>query len=87
MILLEHLHTIRKAGYGFDFGEHENEVRCVAVPIFDIRGRAVAALSVSGPAARMDPVEDNKELIERARQTALNISRKLGYNPANQFLG
>lgn len=82
-ILLEHLRTIRKAGFGFDFGEHEHEVRCVAVPIFDIRGKAVAALSVSGPAARMDPVEDNKELIERARQTALNISRKLGYNPAN----
>lgn len=86
-LLIEHLQTIRKAGYGFDFGEHENEVRCVAVPIFDIRGRAVAALSVSGPAARMDPVEDNRELIERARQTALNISRKLGFNPASQNSG
>ncbi len=86
-LLIEHLKTIRKAGYGFDFGEHENEVRCVAVPIFDIRGRAVAALSVSGPAARMDPVEDNKVFIEQARQTALNISRKLGYNPANQSTG
>jgi DNA-binding IclR family transcriptional regulator len=86
-MLLDHLHTIRKAGFGFDFGEHENEVRCVAVPIFDIRGRAVAALSVSGPAARMDPIEDNKALIESARQTGLAISRKLGYNPANQNAG
>lgn len=86
-LLIEHLKTIQSAGYGFDFGEHEHEVRCVAVPIFDIRGKAVAALSVSGPAARMDPVEENKELIARARETALAISRKLGYNPASQFSG
>ena len=50
---LEQLRTelanVRQKGYAFDRGEHEHEVRCVAAPIFDISGEAVAALSVSGP--------------------------------------
>ena len=86
-ILMDQLNIIKKSGYGFDIGEHEYEVRCVAVPIFDINNKVVAALSVSGPAARLDPVENNKGLIDQARETAINISRKLGYRSANGFSG
>lgn len=77
--LLRELESIRKRGYAFDNGEHELEVRCIATPIFDLRGEAEAALSVSGPDARMDPLEANLEMIEKAQQTAMSISRQLGY--------
>jgi DNA-binding IclR family transcriptional regulator len=75
------LSAIRENGYGFDHGEHEHEVRCVATPIFDISGEAVAALSISGPRDRMEPLHENIELIEKAKQTARQISRQLGYHP------
>jgi DNA-binding IclR family transcriptional regulator len=77
--LMLELTRIRQQGYAIDRGEHEYEVRCIATPIFDINGLAVAALSISGPSARMDPLQDNIELIQKAKETALKISRQLGY--------
>jgi IclR family acetate operon transcriptional repressor len=77
--LFEHLELVRHRGYALDLGEHEVEVRCVAAPIFDQYGDTVAAISVSGPRDRIDPVAQNKELIERTLNAANNISRNLGY--------
>lgn len=79
--LMKELENIRQRGYSFDRGEHEHEVRCVAAPIFDISGDIVAALSISGPNARLDPLEGNVEMINKAIQTAQRISRQLGYAP------
>lgn len=47
------LEKIRQQGYALDEGEFEEAVHCVAVPVLDSRGRAVAALSVSGPSGRV----------------------------------
>lgn len=77
--LLEHLELVRQVGYALDKGEHEKEVRCVAAPIFDQYGKTVAAISVSGPKDRIDPVEKNQDLIERTKTAANNISISLGY--------
>ncbi len=77
--LMRQLEEVRRTGYAFDRGEHEVEVRCVAVPIFDINAQAVAALSISGPANRMEPLETNREYIDRALQAARTISTRLGY--------
>jgi IclR family KDG regulon transcriptional repressor len=77
--LMDHLENVRRQGYALDRGEHEAEVRCVAAPIFDMTGKAVAAISVSGPAGRMEPLETNLELINQTQQTARSISARLGY--------
>lgn len=77
--LMQHLQEVRRRGYAFDVGEHEHEVRCIAAPIFDVTGQAVAALSISGPSMRLDPLEKNLETIQKAKQAALSISRQLGY--------
>lgn len=74
-----HLEQVRIQGYALDAGEHEVEVRCVAAPIFDLNNQVVAAISVSGPDGRMEPLESNQELIERTLKTAQVISGKLGY--------
>jgi len=47
------LAKIRQQGYASDEGEFEEAVHCVAVPVLDSRGRALAALSVSGPSGRV----------------------------------
>jgi DNA-binding IclR family transcriptional regulator len=77
--LLNHLEHVRQRGYALDIGEHEKEVRCVAAPIFDQYGKTVAAISVSGPSGRIDPVEHNHEIIARTLLAADNISKNLGY--------
>lgn len=81
-VLIQELEDIRLRGFAFDKGEHEYEVRCIAAPIFDLSEEMVAALSISGPSARMDPLEDNDILIQKTKQTALDISRQLGYSPS-----
>ena len=78
--LMAHLAQIRQQGYALDRGEHEEDVRCVATPVFDINGKVVAAISISGPSIRMDPIEETNYLIERAIMTASDISRQLGYS-------
>jgi IclR family transcriptional regulator, acetate operon repressor len=50
--LLADLGRVRARGYALDLGEEDLEVQCVAVPVRD-GDRVAAALSVSGPAARM----------------------------------
>ena len=41
------------AGYAVDDEEHAVGLRCVAAPVFDEHGQPVAALSLSGPGARV----------------------------------
>ena len=77
--LLACLPQIRSQGYALDHGEHEAEVCCVAAPVFEGTGAIVAAISVSGPGARMEPLEDNRELLGRVRHAATAISTKLGW--------
>lgn len=50
----QELETIRQQGYAIDNGEQEEGVRCIAVPVYDGKGKTVAAVSVSGPSSRLD---------------------------------
>ena len=51
--LLKDIAEIRKRGWSIDDEEHTLGMRCVAAPIFDEYGEAVAGISVSGPAVRL----------------------------------
>jgi IclR family acetate operon transcriptional repressor len=71
---------IRRRGYAIDQEEHEEGVGCVATPLFDHTGRPCAAISVSGPSARIvdaDTAELGALLVEHAGQ----ISEALGCRP------
>lgn len=76
--LLQDLEETRKRGYAIDNREREDEIFCVAVPIYGIGPTAVAAISVAALYLKMDEsriAEYSGKLI----QTALTISRRLGY--------
>jgi len=68
---------IRKRGYALDLGEHEEEIRCVAAPIFDHTGQPVAAVSIAIPAFRTD-LDHLHVLGPKVQEAARSISRKMG---------
>ncbi|MEG3111310.1 MULTISPECIES: glyoxylate bypass operon transcriptional repressor IclR [Pantoea] len=75
--LKANLAQVRKAGFSFDDEEHALGLRCVAAPIYDEHGEAFAAISISGPIARMtdDRITELGALVIReARQVTLAYS-------------
>lgn len=59
-VLNEQLEVIRTTGYAIEMGENEEGSYCIAAPILDRQGIAIAALSLSAPITRFE---------ESARQT------------------
>nr|WP_131759228.1 IclR family transcriptional regulator [Actinomadura fibrosa] len=47
--LLDELDRVAAQGHAVDDAEHETFIRCVAAPVRDATGRAVAAVSISAP--------------------------------------
>jgi IclR family acetate operon transcriptional repressor len=64
------LAQVRRQGYAIDDEEHELGVACVATPVLDTAGQALAAISVTGPAPRMDAGRLAELLREHARQVS-----------------
>lgn len=64
---------------GFATNRHESEVGVISVsaPIRDASARVVAAISVAGPADRLDKYE--LQLAQATMEAAGQISRRLGY--------
>lgn len=76
--LEERLSEIRKDGWGYDMEENEPGVRCIAAPIYDNKGEACGAISISGPSIRMTK-EKLKALSLKIKEGSEKISRDLGY--------
>ncbi|MGH7575831.1 MAG: IclR family transcriptional regulator [Longimicrobiales bacterium] len=74
--LRKHLAQIQRQGYSLDNEEIIEGVRCVAAPIIDHTGYAVAAFSVAGPSARMQA--NLQTIISRVLETSQTISAQLG---------
>jgi DNA-binding IclR family transcriptional regulator len=75
---LERMRDYAKNGHAFDLEENEDQIRCVAVPIRDVTGRIVAAISVSSAAQYMSDARMH-ELSGDVQDTATAISDALGY--------
>jgi len=72
--LSEELSRVRKQGYAFDNEEIEEELKCVAAPIF-VNKQVVAAISASVPKERFNRSKD--ELTDLVIATAKHISDDL----------
>jgi DNA-binding IclR family transcriptional regulator len=77
----EEFARIRRRGFATDNEEHEEGVACVGTPVFDHRGLAIAALSVSGPTSRILNA-DTADLGGLLREHAEAVSKTLGYSAA-----
>jgi IclR family acetate operon transcriptional repressor len=75
--LRQDIASIRERGFAIDDQEHAIGLRCVAAPVFDELREPIAAISISGPAARISE-ENIQRLGELARQKAEKITAKLG---------
>jgi DNA-binding IclR family transcriptional regulator len=76
--LAKELALVRKRGLAFDREENRVGVVCVGAPIHDLSGRVIAAISVSGPSARLAG-ERLEATIEAILLTARDASRALGH--------
>ena len=80
--LVQALLTVREQGFAFDDIENEEDVRCIAAPIRDFRGKIIAAVSISGPSTRMTLERLKNELRNMIVDTANQISINMGYHKA-----
>lgn len=76
--LREHLHEVRRVGYGIAEQELETGLSAAAAPIWNSEQKVVASISVSGPSFRL-PTERLIELGKATKQTADRISKQMGY--------
>ncbi|WP_134699200.1 IclR family transcriptional regulator [Ammoniphilus sp. YIM 78166] len=76
--LREELQEIRNVGVAYSQGEREVGSSAVAAPIFDIKGRVTACLSISGPTSRF-PEETVSFLKVIVKAEALQISKDIGF--------
>ena len=67
-----------KRGYAIDSGEDSDGAKCFGAAILSPEGKAVAAMSISGPALRMDRIPE-REIGGRLMDACRNISTVLGY--------
>lgn len=75
--LITHKHEIRQAGYAYDNEERTIGMRCIAAPIFNSYGEAVAGISVSGPTSRIKE-SDVADLATLVMASAATITDSIG---------
>ena len=74
--LLADVARARRDGYAFDEGENEPGIYCAGAPIYDYRGKVIAALSTS---VGDRGIVHQPETLARIQETALSISKAMGY--------
>lgn len=75
---LEH---IREKEYAVDDSEHEKNIRCISVPIFDAEGKIQAALSISGLITDFPAeLEELERMAFKLSKIRDKICEKMGYN-------
>jgi len=75
--LQEDIKRAREQGFALDDEERKTGMRCVASPVLNNHGEAVAGLSISGPAHRLTDAHVVK-FGGLVRQAATEVSRALG---------
>jgi DNA-binding IclR family transcriptional regulator len=76
--LIADLKSIRKKGVATEQCESNQDVACVAAPIWNAQGENVAAMSISVPVGRMD-AQRREELIKVVMDGARQFSLRLGF--------
>lgn len=75
---LRELQKVRERGYALDDEENSLGARCVAAPIFDGSGRAVAAIGLTGTTTQIDKASVAK-IADLVKDAARKVSHHFGY--------
>ncbi|MEX0350668.1 MAG: HTH-type transcriptional regulator BhcR [Paracoccaceae bacterium] len=75
--LRDSLAEVRRAGFAIDGEEKNLGMRCIAAPVFDVNGEAVAGISVSGPTSRVG-TNDIERLSSSVMEAAQALSLAIG---------
>ncbi len=76
--LLTELKTVREQGFGEDNEEQENGLRCIATPIYDRFGNAIAGMSISFPTLRYTDAKKD-QYIAMLKENCEIVSTGLGW--------
>jgi len=76
--LIEHLRGVAAQGFALDLQECEAGLCCAAAPVFEAAGGCVAAISVSGPAARLTEDRFHREILPVLLERTERLSAQLG---------
>jgi IclR family KDG regulon transcriptional repressor len=76
--LYRELKEIQDNYLAWDRGEHEEDIYCIAAPIFDFSKKVIASISVS-VTIKYTPVEKLASYEDLLKEAALIISKNLGY--------
>ncbi len=77
--MIADLHAAKARGYAIDGEERNLGMRCIAAPVYNVFGEAVAGISVSGPTSRI--TEDRiAELAEPVMAAAARLTTAIGGN-------
>lgn len=79
------LTAIRARGWAFDDEERYTGMRCIAAPIFNEFGEAVAGLSISGPSVRLDDAAVAK-IAPQVKASADWVTEKIGGMPDPRWM-
>jgi DNA-binding IclR family transcriptional regulator len=82
----EELKRIRLQGYALDRREIEEDVECIAAPIRNHLGNAVAAVSISGPQKKIQTPRET-EYVGWVTEAAEGISSRLGFKKGAEAPG
>ncbi len=75
--LMRELERVREKGYAVDDEENSLGVRCVAAPVFDRRGKVIAAVGVSGTVSQIERASLPR-IADLVKEAARKISQRLG---------
>ena len=77
--MIADLHASKVRGYAIDAEERNIGMRCIAAPVYNVFGEAVAGISVSGPTSRI--TEDRLDALAiPVMEAAARLTRDIGGN-------
>jgi DNA-binding IclR family transcriptional regulator len=77
--LMKMLEDVKKTGLGYDNEEYNEGIRCIGAPVFDVEGKAVAGLGVSG---LVSTFRNNRQVTfeQLVLECAHRVSKDIGYS-------
>ena len=81
--LFAELETIRRRGWSLDDEERYSGMRCIAAPIHDAKGYAMAGISISGPTVRLSD-EMAPGMAVKVKEAAAEVTYLIGGTARNR---